>query len=203
MASSPAAAGIRISIVISHDNGTTPPGRARWYSEKANYLKVLSGERGTARRLCITPNHEQTIDGLRNVEVRYRRLRKIRRRIGIEKHIRQQMADAAIAVAGVRAVTVIVMAAMAVVAGMQAVTMATVITRAIVMTAVVSRRVRAMMTMSVSATFEGRHHRRRHTVVAELEQQAAAGRGRHVSGRNQRTHRNPGQQDRQTNPGCQ
>ena len=67
--------------------------------KKVNCLNVLSGEWRAARRLCITPNHEQTIDGLCNVEVRYRTLRKIRRRIGIEKHHRQQVADTAMAVA--------------------------------------------------------------------------------------------------------
>ena len=83
--------------------------------------------------------------------------------------------------------------------------MTAVINSVIVVTAVVSRRVRGMtrgvcgmMTMSVPAALERGHHRRRHTVVAQLEQQPATGRGRHVSGRNQRTHRNPGKQDRQT-----
>ena len=111
-------------------------------------------------------------------------------------------------VTGMRAVAVVVMAI--VVTGMQVVTMTAVINSVIVVTAVVSRRVRGMtggvccmMTMSVPAALERGHHRRRHTVVAQLEQQPAAGRGRHVSGRNQRTHRNPGKQDRQTNPGCQ
>lgn len=113
------------------------------------------------------------------------------------------MAVAAV-VTGVRAIIVIAMIARAiVVAGMRAVTMATVMTRAIVVTAMVFRRVRGMMTVSVSAAFERYHHRHRHSAVAQLEQQAAAGRGRHVSGRNQRAHDNPGKQDRQTNPGCQ
>ena len=121
------------------------------------------------------------------------------------------MITSAIVVTGVWVVTMAAMITSAiVVTGVRAVTIATAIAGAIVVTAVVSRRVRGMirgvccmMTMSVPAAFERLHQRHRHAVVAQLEQQAAAGGGRHVSGRDQRAHHNPRKQDRQTYPGCQ
>ena len=80
------------------------------------------------------------------------------------------MVTGAIVMTSVRAVAVSVMVARAiVVTGMWTVTMAAVINSVIVVTTAVSRRVRGMMTMSVAAAFERGHHRRRHSVVAQLE----------------------------------
>jgi len=65
-------------------------------------------------------------------------------------------------------------------------------------TAVAGRFVAFMLAMvSVLALSPKRRHERNgHTVVTEFEQETLAGRGRHVSGRDERTQHDAGQQDR-------
>ena len=54
----------------------------------------------------------------------------------------------------------------------------------------------AMSCMTVYMTIEGRHDRRWHAVMAQLEQQSRAGRVGHIAGRHERAQQRAGQEDR-------